>query len=331
VSSTAPAHTKQASLGSEMSSSIHSLEAAAKVQHELPPKPVSVNEENRKKGYFPISWRVIGGGVTLGGKRMRICRFHQSFSDIDLGPTCPSYIDGHCKEGDDCKLSHDDPEVHDDGSNSLAVTLDASGEVSTPSASTADESQNGKGDMGLTILLTSPAESDLTSESDFIADDEAALGAASLMPKATPRQRPISMSIPASPRTDISSVRRYASALTITDSVYSFFPAPSLLEVYNRRCFHLPKDHVELFFFGPIHLRCLLLLVYSFLLVILYPASRSNSFHRCITFALAAMKSDVYRHVLLLEITLEDEQVEIIAADYLIRWWIVRLLHNRTA
>jgi hypothetical protein len=39
------------------------------VQHELPPKPTSIYEENRKNGYFPISWRVIGGGVMMGGKR----------------------------------------------------------------------------------------------------------------------------------------------------------------------------------------------------------------------------------------------------------------------
>jgi hypothetical protein len=37
-------------------------------QADLPPKPVSVLEENHKKGFFPISWRVIGGGVMMGGK-----------------------------------------------------------------------------------------------------------------------------------------------------------------------------------------------------------------------------------------------------------------------
>ncbi|KAJ6508399.1 hypothetical protein C8R45DRAFT_1089578 [Mycena sanguinolenta] len=38
-----------------------------KLQHELPSKPLSTREENSRRGYFPISWRVIGGGVTLGG------------------------------------------------------------------------------------------------------------------------------------------------------------------------------------------------------------------------------------------------------------------------
>ena len=33
----------------------------------LPAKPVSLAEVNKKKNYFPISWRVIGGGVLIGG------------------------------------------------------------------------------------------------------------------------------------------------------------------------------------------------------------------------------------------------------------------------
>ncbi|KAJ7078648.1 hypothetical protein C8R44DRAFT_95658 [Mycena epipterygia] len=40
---------------------------AVKLQHELPSKPLSAKEENSRKGYFPISWRVIGGGVLVGG------------------------------------------------------------------------------------------------------------------------------------------------------------------------------------------------------------------------------------------------------------------------
>ncbi|KAF5382463.1 hypothetical protein D9615_002734 [Tricholomella constricta] len=32
----------------------------------LPPKPVSLIDENKKKNFFPISWRVIGGGVLMG-------------------------------------------------------------------------------------------------------------------------------------------------------------------------------------------------------------------------------------------------------------------------
>ncbi|KAJ7486165.1 hypothetical protein B0H11DRAFT_1141315 [Mycena galericulata] len=43
------------------------LSESAKLQHDLPSKPVSTKEENTRKGYFPISWRVIGGGVRLSG------------------------------------------------------------------------------------------------------------------------------------------------------------------------------------------------------------------------------------------------------------------------
>ena len=32
----------------------------------LPPKPTSQQEENRKRNFFPVSWRVIGGGVVIG-------------------------------------------------------------------------------------------------------------------------------------------------------------------------------------------------------------------------------------------------------------------------
>ncbi|KAF7364935.1 hypothetical protein MVEN_00364100 [Mycena venus] len=42
---------------------------SVKLQHELPSKPLSTKEENTRKGYFPISWRVIGGGVLLSGAK----------------------------------------------------------------------------------------------------------------------------------------------------------------------------------------------------------------------------------------------------------------------
>lgn len=31
----------------------------------LPPKPTTLQEANAQKGYFPVSWRIIGGGVPL--------------------------------------------------------------------------------------------------------------------------------------------------------------------------------------------------------------------------------------------------------------------------
>ncbi|KAG6860216.1 hypothetical protein C0995_014026 [Termitomyces sp. Mi166 len=34
----------------------------------LPSKPLTVAEENKKRNFFPISWRVIGGGVLMGSE-----------------------------------------------------------------------------------------------------------------------------------------------------------------------------------------------------------------------------------------------------------------------
>lgn len=37
--------------------------------YDLPAKPLSAIEEKKKRGFYPISWRVIGGGVMMSGKR----------------------------------------------------------------------------------------------------------------------------------------------------------------------------------------------------------------------------------------------------------------------
>lgn len=37
--------------------------------YDLPAKPLSAIEEQKKRGFYPISWRVIGGGVMMSGKR----------------------------------------------------------------------------------------------------------------------------------------------------------------------------------------------------------------------------------------------------------------------
>jgi hypothetical protein len=48
-------------------------ESPPKIVPSLPPKPLSALEETRKKGFYPISWRVIGGGVMMGGKSSYLC------------------------------------------------------------------------------------------------------------------------------------------------------------------------------------------------------------------------------------------------------------------
>jgi len=76
-------------------SSAHS----SQLPSDLPAKPLSVIEEKKKHGFYPISWRVIGGGVMMSGKR----------------EFCHSYAAGHCDRGDDCSFAHDS-ESDDDAS-----------------------------------------------------------------------------------------------------------------------------------------------------------------------------------------------------------------------
>src|SRR6202167_6503520 len=59
------------SQSSEESTEIGSPSSAHSSQfpYDLPAKPLSAIEEKKKHGFYPISWRVIGGGVMMGGKR----------------------------------------------------------------------------------------------------------------------------------------------------------------------------------------------------------------------------------------------------------------------
>ena len=61
-----------ASQSSEDSTEIGSPSSAhsSQLPSDLPAKPLSVIEEKKKHGFYPISWRVIGGGVMVSGKRM---------------------------------------------------------------------------------------------------------------------------------------------------------------------------------------------------------------------------------------------------------------------
>jgi hypothetical protein len=92
-------------------SSAHS----SQLPSDLPAKPLSVIEEKKKHGFYPISWRVIGGGVMMSGKRMFyglwiIPPFHLCYA----GEFCHSYAAGYCDKGDDCPFAHDS-ESDDDG------------------------------------------------------------------------------------------------------------------------------------------------------------------------------------------------------------------------
>ncbi|KAN0087500.1 hypothetical protein V8E55_006121 [Tylopilus felleus] len=57
----------------------------------LPPKPLDKFEDYRAKDFYPITWRVIGGGVMMGGQRQ----------------ICPAFAAGQCRYGNDCKFAHE--------------------------------------------------------------------------------------------------------------------------------------------------------------------------------------------------------------------------------
>ncbi|KAI0670881.1 hypothetical protein C8Q78DRAFT_973834 [Trametes maxima] len=72
--------------------------ADSSIQGELSPstvatsEPLSAHTEEPKRNFYPVTWRVVGGGVTLGGKR----------------EICENFMAGRCTEGVDCKYTHPD-------------------------------------------------------------------------------------------------------------------------------------------------------------------------------------------------------------------------------
>ncbi|PBK75111.1 hypothetical protein ARMSODRAFT_1014066 [Armillaria solidipes] len=70
---------------------------------DLPPKPTSLKEENMKRGYFPVSWRVIGGGVLMGTNpnhsrssnhgSTTVTLAYESASDVDSDKTSDVDVD----------------------------------------------------------------------------------------------------------------------------------------------------------------------------------------------------------------------------------------------
>lgn len=54
----------------------------------LPPKPCSLQEETKARDYYPITWRVIGGGVMMG-------------------LPCKAFAAGYCPDGKDCRLARE--------------------------------------------------------------------------------------------------------------------------------------------------------------------------------------------------------------------------------
>ncbi|KIM54480.1 hypothetical protein SCLCIDRAFT_377451 [Scleroderma citrinum Foug A] len=48
-------------------------------------------DDDKPENFYPITWRVIGGGVRMSGERK----------------ICDAFAAGYCKYGDDCKFAHE--------------------------------------------------------------------------------------------------------------------------------------------------------------------------------------------------------------------------------
>ncbi|KAF9220903.1 hypothetical protein BS17DRAFT_786155 [Gyrodon lividus] len=77
----------------------------------LPAKPVNKYDDCKARDFYPVTWRVIGGGVMMGGERK----------------ICSAFVEGHCKYGDDCKLAHE-TELGADPDGFMEPTIGSVGE-----------------------------------------------------------------------------------------------------------------------------------------------------------------------------------------------------------
>jgi hypothetical protein len=84
---------------------------STKLQHELPPKPLSSKEENTRKEYFPISWRVIGGGVRVSGAKGALPRIHLPKYQVRPFVTAGSSDDGVSDLSDDSSEGRAAPQM----------------------------------------------------------------------------------------------------------------------------------------------------------------------------------------------------------------------------
>ncbi|KAH0831984.1 hypothetical protein J3R83DRAFT_12883 [Lanmaoa asiatica] len=82
-------------------------ELAPPTEARLPPKPLNKYDDSRAKDFYPITWRVIGGGVMMGGQSESTHARSRARAEWGPGQICPAFAAGHCKYGNDCKLAHE--------------------------------------------------------------------------------------------------------------------------------------------------------------------------------------------------------------------------------
>jgi hypothetical protein len=69
-------------------------------------EPRSKFDEEHDRNVYPITWRVIGGGVMMGGQSTYITRVITMPTDWREGEICTRYKDGACPDSDDCPYTH---------------------------------------------------------------------------------------------------------------------------------------------------------------------------------------------------------------------------------
>ena len=67
----------------------------------------SQSDEEHERNIYPITWRVIGGGVMMGGQSTYTTRLLTLMpTDWPEGAICTRYKDGVCPDSDDCPYTH---------------------------------------------------------------------------------------------------------------------------------------------------------------------------------------------------------------------------------
>lgn len=92
----------------------HRSDRAAREPHPDTPRPTDLPTQNhateamRSPNFYPITWRVVGGGVMMGGQREYQCnRLFDIIAEAKgIGEVCQEYMAGRCHEGNDCKYAH---------------------------------------------------------------------------------------------------------------------------------------------------------------------------------------------------------------------------------
>ncbi|KAG1766176.1 hypothetical protein EDD22DRAFT_878763 [Suillus occidentalis] len=149
---------------------------------QLPSTPRSLQEELKARDYYPITWRVIGGGVMMGGYRL----------------PCKAFAAGYCPDGNDCRLAHE-TEVWTSENGVVQLKTQTSATCPKPSLDSSTESQ--RSIISTDCSSSSPTIHDTDGGTSSSINDAETSTSAVNSDKVVPsqRRRTRSMSMPTSP------------------------------------------------------------------------------------------------------------------------------------